>query len=394
MRTDPPTPPTAVPGPFDPPVTAGRGDPREPVFRTRYPDGTSGWVAVGYPAIRAILADPRFSARSELRRNPYQDAPAEPARPGMFIAMDPPDHTRYRRLLTGQFTVRRMRRLTDRVERIAEEHLDRLAAAGPPADLVPAYTAPVPALVICELLGVPAGYRDHFQREVARMSRRDITAPDRRRAVDDIAAYLRDLVRDKRAAPTDDVLGGLVADAGHLTDEELANLAFLLLGAGFDTTANVLALGAFALLTHPGQIPAITDPARIDAAVEELLRYLPVVPGTVRVALEDVEVAGVRIAAGETVLLSLPGGNRDPGRYADPETLDLGRAAGGHLAFGHGVHQCLGQQLARVELRVAFPALFRRFPGLRLAVPPEQVPLRSDMVIHGVHALPVTWTGG
>nr|BFF04827.1 hypothetical protein GCM10020241_65020 [Streptoalloteichus tenebrarius] len=165
----------------------------------------------------------------------------------------------------------------------------------------------------------------------------------------------------------------------------------MLLGAGLDTTANMLGLGTLALLAHPEQIPVITNPDTVDNAVEELLRYLAIVPGTLRTALEDVEVEGVTVRAGETVMVSLPVANRDPERFADPDTLDLTRQTSGHVAFGHGVHQCLGQQLARVEMRVAFPALFRRFPTLRLAVPQEEVPLRDEMLIFGVHRLPVTW---
>ncbi|MGV9595749.1 cytochrome P450 [Streptosporangium sandarakinum] len=390
MPTEPLTFPMTASGPFDPAreILAMRGE--RPIARVRYPDGRLGWVVTRYPTIRAVLADPRFSARQELRGSPFSAAEIPPALPGMFIGMDDPDHARYRRLLTGQFTVRRMRRLAARVERIAEEQLDRMEAAGPPADLVREYAAPVPALVICELLGVPYDYRERFQADVTEMTRQDAAQEDRQRAMTDVGRHLGELVRRKRAEPADDILGGLVTNGG-LTDEELTNIAFMLLGAGFDTTTNVLGLGAFALLLNPGRIPALTDPETADGAVEELLRYLPVVPGTIRAALEDVEVEDVLVRAGESVMVSLPGGNRDPERFPDPDTLDLTRSATGHLAFGHGVHQCLGQQLARVEIRAGFSALFRRFPDLRLAVPPEKVPLRDDMIIYGVHALPVTW---
>jgi cytochrome P450 len=205
-----------------------------------------------------------------------------------------------------------------------------------------------------------------------------------------VREFIAELVAAKRAEPTDDLLSGLTA--GDLSDEELVNIGFVLLGAGLDTTANMLALGAFALLSHPGQLAALrADPGIADHAVEELLRYLSIIPFTVRTALDDVELRGERIRAGETVTVSIPAANRDPAHFADPDTLDLLRPAGGHVAFGHGVHQCLGQQLARVELRVVLPALVTRFPALRLAIPAEDVPMRTDMLIYGVHALPVTW---
>lgn len=379
--------------PFGPPneILAVR-DAERPIARVRYPDGKLGWLATRRATVRAVLADQRFSARQELRSTPFSSATnVPPALPGMFIGMDAPEHTHYRRLLIGQFTVRRMRQLTERIEQIAEEHLDQMAVAGPPVDLVRAYARPIPAMVICELLGVPHDVRERFTRDVAEASRQDATMEQMHQAIADVTAYFGELVRQKRAEPTDDLLSGLIVDGGELTDEELTNIAFLLLGAGLDTTANMLGLGTFALLNNPEQIPAMTDPDTADNAVEELLRYLPVIPGTVRAALEDAELEGVQVKAGETVMLSLPGANRDPEQFTDPDTLDLTRQTTGHVAFGHGIHQCLGQQLARVEMRVGFPALFRRFPDLRLAVRPEDVPLRDDMVVYGVHKLPVTW---
>jgi cytochrome P450 len=194
----------------------------------------------------------------------------------------------------------------------------------------------------------------------------------------------------KRAAPTDDLLSQLTAS--DLTDEELANIGFVLLGAGLDTTANMLALGTFALLSHPDQLAALrADPGIAGNAVEELLRYLSIIPFTVRTALVDIELHGERIKAGKAVTVSVPAANRDPERFADPDILDLLRPANGHVGFGHGVHQCIGQQLARMELQVALPALLTRFPTLRLAVPAEDVALRTDMLVYGVHHLPVAW---
>ncbi|MCP2167987.1 cytochrome P450 [Goodfellowiella coeruleoviolacea] len=388
--------------PFDPPPELSRFRAEEPVRRLTYPDGHRGWLVSNHELSRTVLADTRFSSRMELRRTAVPRPGltpllGRPAAPGMFIAMDPPEHTRYRRLLTGQFTVRRMRLLEPRIEQIAEQHLDAMVQAGPPADLVAAYALPIPSLVICELLGVPYADRDVFQRDTATLLRLDATAEQVRAASESVGAFMADLVRHKRAEPADDLLSGLIA-TGELTDEELAGVSFLLLVAGHETTANMLALGAFALINHrdqghADQLAALCgDPTAAEHAVEELLRYLTIIQfGTTRTALVDIHLGDQLIRAGETLTLALPSANRDPDKFADPDTLDLTRSAQGHLAFGHGVHQCLGQQLARIEMRIGYRALFRRFPELRLAVPAEEVPLRHDMNIYGVHRLPVTW---
>ncbi|GAB3978703.1 hypothetical protein GCM10027615_53570 [Plantactinospora veratri] len=291
----------------------------------------------------------------------------------------------------GKFTVRRMRLLTDRVEQVTAEHLDAMAKAGPPTDLVTAFARPIPAIMICELLGVPYQDRGSFQEQVDSFMNGETSDEDLIAAYTATQDYLAGLVAAKRANPTDDVLSDLTDS--DLTDEELKGIALILLAAGLDTTANMLALGAFALLRNPAQLAALrADPALADRAVEELLRYLSVAKTFMRTALEDVEVGGQTIRAGSRVILSYHTANRDPERFTDPDTLDLSRQEGGHLAFGHGIHQCLGQQLARVEMRVAFPALVNRFPTLRLAVPPEEVALRPETAdIYGVKSLPVTW---
>jgi cytochrome P450 len=382
--------PTSRSGPFDPPADLAK----EPLRRLAYPDGHVGWLVTDYALARAVLADSRFSARAELRRTPVHRPGigaiiGKPAPPGMFIIMDPPDHTRYRRLLTAQFTVRRMKQLEPRITRIVDEHLDAMAEAGAPADLVSAFALPIPSLVICELLGVPYADRAEFQEASAVVASLTASEEKAAEALRSIGAFLGDLIRRKRAEPADDLLSGLIT-GGELTDEELANIAILLLVAGHETTANMLALGTFALLQHPDQVAAIQS--SVDNVVEELLRYLTIAQfGAVRAALEDVEVGGEVIRAGESVTISLSAANRDPARFDDPDTLDVTQPATGHLAFGHGVHQCLGQQLARIEMRIGYAALFRRFPTLRLAVAPEEVPMRDDMSVYGVHRLPVAW---
>jgi cytochrome P450 len=267
-----------------------------------------------------------------------------------------------------------------------------MAQAGPPVDLVTAFALPIPSLVICELLGVPYADREGFQRDSATLLNLETSDEAAGVAMRSITGYLAELVERKRAEPTEDLLGGLVA-GGDLTGEELVGMALLLLIAGHETTANMLGLGTFALLTRPEQAEALRE-GRVDVAnaVEELLRYLTIIQhGGSRTAVEDVELGGEVIRAGESVAIYLPLANRDPARFAGGHELDLAADAHGHLAFGHGVHQCLGQQLARIEMRIAYPALLRRFPTLRLAVPPEEVPVRSDMAIYGVHRLPVEW---
>ncbi|MFD9966466.1 cytochrome P450 [Amycolatopsis sp. NPDC058986] len=389
-----PLPMTRVPGrPFDPPAELAKLRQNQPLSRMAYPDGHVGWLATSHELVRAVLADSRFSARADLAHPPLPgtgDSAGRPAPPGIFTQTDPPEHTRYRRLLTGQFTVRRMRLLTERVEEITAACLDEMERAGDTADLRRAFALPIPGQVICELLGVPESGRERFQDEAQVLMQADSSPEERFAVYTAMQDYLRELVLAKRAEPTDDLLGGLAGS--DLTDEELTNIAFTLLGAGFDTTANMITLGAFALLENPALIPELAGNA--DAMVEELLRYLSIVPCTVRVALEDVELAGQLVKAGEAVTVSVPAANHDPARFPDPEVLDPHRATAGHVAFGHGIHQCLGQQLARVEMRVALPALFARFPELRLAVPAGDVPLGTTMLIYGVHELPVTWAAG
>ncbi|MEW1846138.1 cytochrome P450 [Nonomuraea angiospora] len=383
--------PTLRPNPFDPPDGLAELRASAPITRLAYPDGHLGWLVTSHALVREVLADRRFSARSELRHVPIESTSGgRPSPPGMFVGMDPPEQTRYRQLLTGEFTVRRMRLLTERIEEVTEHQLDLMERQGPPVDLVEAFAAPVPAVVICELLGVPGEERASFIAEATELVRPDATQEQKISTFLAMQARMRDLVVARRAEPTDDLLSGLARS--DLTDEELANIGFMLLGAGLDTTANMLALGTFALLRHPGQPAVLRDePGRVDQVVEELLRYLTIIPFLVRTALEDVELGGELVRAGESVTVSMPAANRDPDRFPDPDVLDLRRDTGGHVGFGHGVHQCLGQQLARVEMRAGYPALFRRFPSLRLAVEPEQVPLRTDMLIYGVHSLPVTW---
>jgi cytochrome P450 len=379
--------------PFDPPSELARLRADRPLTRMTYPDGHVGWLATGHDMVRAVLSDSRFSARYELMHYPFPGGPAEipPAMPGDMTGIDAPEHTRFRQLLAGHFTVRRMRLLSERAGEICAEHLDAMARLGPPVDLVTAFAQPVPALMICELLGVP--YEDHefFQRHALSLTSTTVSEEAQGAAITALYEYLHELVLAKCAKPTDDLLSDLTTS--DLTDVELSGLGAFLLGAGLDTTANMLALGTFALLSNPAQLAALRgDPAGVDHAVEELLRYLTIAHTGARSALADVELGGELVRKGETVTVSMQAANRDPARYPDPDILDLSRRATGHVALGYGIHQCLGQQLARVEMRVAFPALLARFPTLSLATDPDKVPMRTDSNIHGVRELPVTWS--
>ncbi|MFI6097765.1 cytochrome P450 [Lentzea sp. NPDC051213] len=385
--------------PFDPPSQITQLRSTRPVSPMLFPDGHEGWLVTGYDAVRQALADTRFSSRQDLGiihmpfptpGMPEQTEPS-PQTPGLFISMDPPDHTRLRRKLTGAFTVKRMKALEEGIAEITERQLDELASLTPPVDLVKEFALPVPSLVICEMLGVPYADRETFQANSSKFMEREVNLEDKMAAYMAIYTYLSELVTSKRAEPDDDLLSDLARDE-DLSIEELIGMAFLLLLAGHETTANMLALGTFALLEHPEQLAALrAEPELIPDAVEELLRYLAVGDVFYRYAAEDIEFFGETIREGSTVILSLLAGNHDPERYENADALDVRRNARGHLSFGHGIHQCLGQQLARIEMRTGFEGLLRRFPGLELAVAAREVKLRTDMNIYGVHALPVTW---
>ncbi|MFC4586943.1 cytochrome P450 [Sphaerisporangium corydalis] len=381
--------------PFDPPSELRRWSHEGPLRPMLYADGHVGWLVTGYSAVRSVLGDARFSADPDLvhpqiGRRSIQRFLGK--LPGLFLNQDPPEHTRLRRMVAGHFGLRNMKRLEPTVTRFTSGLLDGMEQGGPSADLVSAFAFPLPSMVICELLGVPYSAHDQFQRQSSEMLSLESRLPQVRGAIEGMALYIHDLVDRKRAEPGDDLISDLVS-TGELTKDEITGVAMLLLVSGHETTANMIALGTFTLLENPVQLAVLRDdPALTGLAVEELLRYLSIIHmGLVRAASEDVEVEGYMIKAGESVTVSLATANRDPRQFAEPDRLDITRPATGHLAFGHGIHQCVGQQLARMEMRIAYPALLNRFPKLRLAVTPEQVATRSDMAIYGVHRLPVAW---
>ena len=384
--------------PYNPPESLAAQRAEEPLSRIQYAGGHTGWMVTSHALARAVFADPRFSVRSEYLRNPIEGGIVvenpPPAPRGFLTNTDPPEHSRYRRQLMGQFTVQRMKKLTGRVEEIVATALDELERQGPPADLVNMFARYVPSLMIGELLGVSPADRDRFYELVEKFAqlRRD-NAPLEEQAEAFMAGrgFVAEVVLTKRADPTDDLFSDLVTDT-DFTDEEVVNVAIMLLGAGVDSVASTISLGTMALLNNPEQLDALRrDPALAERAVEELLRYTTAFPISIRAALEDVELDGRLIRKGENVTVYSAAANRDPAKFADPDELNLARTDRGHVAFGHGVHQCLAQQLARVELKVAFPALVTRFPHLRLELPADEVPVRNEVAFYGLHSLPVSW---
>ncbi|MGF1430573.1 cytochrome P450 [Kitasatospora sp. LaBMicrA B282] len=386
--------PTARSCPFSPP-DGYRPLREEGLARLSFPSGPVGWLVTRHSEAKALLTDPAFSARQEglVPPVPTELHYAAPAEPGAFAKTDDPEHGHYRKLLTGFFTVRRVRELLPLIERITREQLDVLAAAGPGADLVEHFAVPVPSRVMSELVGIPETERAALQRHVDALGKITSTIPEAIDAITGLGEFLGGFVPPQLAQPGEGLVGDLVR-GGKVDDKELMNLVSTLINGGFDTTGNMLAQGVFALLQHPDQLALLRErPELSDGAVEELLRYLTISHyGASRWALTDTEFAGQQVKEGEVVVVALGAANRDPERFAEPDRLDLTRDDHGHVAFGHGAHQCLGQHLARTTLAVAWRELFERFPSLHLAVPAEQITMRDDYVHYGPLTLPVTWT--
>ena len=362
--------------------------------------GMQVYLITRHDDIKAVLSDherfsnarpPGFTVQGVPQPTEQEEATA---RAGNLLGLDPPDHSRLRRMLTPEFTIRRMKRLEPRIVEIVAGQLDVMETSGPPADLVEHFALPIPSLVICELLGVPYDDREDFQRRSAKQLDLSIPIPDRLELQRQGRAYMTTLVTRTRRQPGEDILGMLVREHGdELTDDELVGIAGLLLLAGHETTSNMLGLGTLALLRHPEQLAMVRDdPDAIGPAIEELLRWLSIVQTAIpRITTTDVEIAGVTIPAGKLVFPSMPSGNRDGDFIDSPEVLDIARGAPGHLAFGHGVHHCLGAPLARMEMRIAFPALLRRFPNLALAEDFSDVQFRNWNFIYGLKSLEVSW---
>jgi cytochrome P450 len=384
--------------PFEPPAEYRELREEAPISRVNLPDGKQAWVLTRLEDVRAMLTDPRFSSDRNHPDFPMLIAGGRVIEDfsASLISMDAPEHGPARRAVLGEFTVRRMEALRPRIQEIVDERIDAILAGPKPADLVEMLSLPVPSLVICELLGVPYEDHDFFQHCTSRMLSRTIEPQDRREAFTKLRSYLDELVTKKEADPSDDLLGRQVLkqrENGDADHRALVSMAFLLLLAGHETTANMISLSTVALLENPEQLASIkADPGKTLPAVEELLRYFTIADtATARLATADVEIGGVTIRAGEGVLGLGYAANRDPEAFDRPDELDIERGARHHVAFGFGAHQCLGQNLARMELQIVFDTLFRRIPSLRIDAPIDDLPFKNDASIFGLHALAVTW---
>ncbi|MEV6909161.1 cytochrome P450 [Amycolatopsis sp. NPDC051071] len=372
----------------------------DPVSRVRLWDGSTPWLITRHEDVRAVLADPRVSVDATRPSFPHTNAvsKARDTRMKTLMQMDAPEHTAQRRLLTPEFTIKKMEVLRPRIQRIVDDLIDEILAGPKPVDLVKAFALPVPSQVICELLGVPYADRAFFQ-GVARTLVMDEGDPGQAMAAsEELNTYLENLVAEKNAEPGDDLLSTLTVEqfrTGAMTPREIATLGQLLLVAGHDTTAAMIALGTVALLNHPEQLDALRhrdDPTAAADAVEELLRYLSITHTEARrVAREDLEIGGQLIRAGDGIIAVKSTANRDHEAFPDPGTLDLRRKARHHVAFGYGKHLCLGAPLARVELQVVYSTLYRRIPTLTAATPLDELAYNENAVFYTVRELPVTW---
>jgi pentalenic acid synthase len=387
-RTCPYHPPTAYE-----PLRAAR-----PLSRITLYDGRPAWLVTGHALARELLADQRLSTD---RNHPDFPAPtarfsAVKNRKVALLGVDDPEHRTQRRMMVPSFTLRRAVELRPQIQRIVDERLDAMVAQGPPAELVSAFALPVPSMVICALLGVP--YHDHeFFEGQSRRLLRGPGADDVQDARDQLDAYFEELIdrKQKQAEPGDGVLDELVHQQlreGVLDRQEVISFATILLVAGHETTANMISLGTFTLLQHPERLAELRGNAELlPSAVEELMRMLSIADGLLRRATEDIEAGGTTIRAGDGVVFSTSVINRDEDVYPAPDTLDWHRSARHHVAFGFGIHQCLGQNLARAELEIALHTLFDRLPTLRLAAPVDEIPFKPGDTIQGMLELPVTW---
>ena len=380
---------------LDPIAELGERRATEPVSKLELPFGITAWLVTGYDAAKEVLGDP--TSFSNAFGNLTTAGTDDEQDPGGLGMTDPPYHTRLRKLLTPEFTMRRLTRLRPRIEAIVDGQLDAIEAGGQPADLVELFAMPIPSLVICELLGVPYADRDGFQAlSTARFDLGDDSPLD---VIGTSLDYLQGLVVKERANPGDGLLGMLIREHGDdISDRELAGLADGLLTGGHETTASSLALGALALMRSPEYFARLgsADEQTVHLAVEELLRYLTVVQVAFpRFSRAEVQVGGQLIPAGALVLVSLSGADRDAvlrsGFATDMERFDPARPATSHVAFGYGIHRCVGAELARMELRIAFPALARRFPTMRPALAMDELRFRNSSIVYSAETLPVNW---
>ncbi|WP_243794762.1 cytochrome P450 [Saccharopolyspora gloriosae] len=374
-------------------LTELRGE--QPVLRVSLPYGGDAWLVTRHADVRTVLADPRFSRAAAV--GPDVPRTVAAGLPGTsMLSMDPPQHSRLRRPVAKVFTVRRVEELRPRAQEILDDLLDTMIAAGPPADLAKALTWSLPITVMCELLGVPINDRDRFTVWVDRLLIFSDPAQSAQ-AREHLNEYLAGLIAERRATPTGDLLSALVNIADEedrLGDDDLISIGVSLLSAGHEATANQLGNFVYTLLNHPGLWQElIAEPGLIPGAVEELSRFISnsATAGFTRIATEDLELGGTTVRAGEAVVCELGVANRDPEVFDEPDVINIHRGSVPHVTFGHGVHHCLGAQLARMELRIVLETLVRRLPQLRLAAPVDELSWRTDRLIRGLHELPVSW---
>ncbi|MET8449573.1 cytochrome P450 [Streptomyces sp. NPDC005209] len=384
--------------PYHPPTAYDALRERRPLAPITLFDGSPAWLVTGHAAARALLSDARLSTD---RTRPGFPAPtarfaAVRDRRIALLGVDDPRHRTQRRMMVPSFTLKRAAELRPAIQGIVDGRLDAMIAQGSPAELVSAFALPVPSRVICALLGVPYADHEFFEAQSRRLLRGPEPA-DSLEARERLETYLGGLLDRKRAErePGDGILDELVHQRwreGETDRAELVSLAVILLVAGHETTANMISLGTYTLLRHPERLAELrADPTLLPAAVEELMRMLSIADGLLRMATEDIEVDGTTIRAGEGVLFATSVINRDASVYPEPDVLDWHRPARHHVAFGFGIHQCLGQNLARAEMEIALGTLFDRLPGLRLAAPPEEIPFKPGDTIQGMLELPVSW---
>jgi cytochrome P450 len=389
--------------PFAPPPKVLELNDIKELSRVRIWDGSTPWLIHGYDAIRSLFTDSRTSVDDRLPGYPHWNEgmlATVHKRPRSVFTSDAEEHTRFRRMLSKPFTFKRVEGLRPAVQKIADDRVDALLAGPKPGDIVSTLALPIPSLVISEMLGVPYADADFFQEQAQRGTGRYATEEDTAQGAASLAKYIANLIRTKMKSPSEDLVSDLAerVNAEEISVREATQLALGVLIAGHETTANMISLSIAALLEHPEQLALIRDaedpkgPKVVANAVEELMRYLSIIQtGQRRIAVEDIEVGGETIRAGEGIILDVAPANWDPRQFPDPDRLDLLREDGAHVGFGYGRHQCVGQQLARMELQIALPTLFRGIPTLRLAAPVEELPFKHDTLAYGVYELPVTW---
>jgi cytochrome P450 len=387
----------ASPQPFEPAPLVLELSRQSELLRVALPGDITGWLVTGYEQVREVLIDPRFS-RAQLNRPEQDRRGLEIITAASLLGLDPPEHTRVRKLVAGAFTARRMRELAPHVAAIATELVDAMVASQPPIDLVSAFSLPLPIRVICEMLGIPASDQSRFRGWSETLvgdwnrDQGEMTA-----AMEAICDYIAELIAAKRANPADDLLSALIAmrdDEDRLTEDELVYLCMGILIGGHETTANQIGLSLVTLCEHPAELARLrSDLSLLPGAVEELMRYVALGTGLppARLTTAEVTFGEQAIPAGQLVFPMFGIANRDPAVFSDPDRFDISRGASTHLGFGIGAHHCLGAQLARIELAEAFRGLFSRLPGLRLAVPVSELRLKENMAITSLRELPVTW---